>query len=159
MNGFTCRETRETLSYQTLSVRLDSKGRISIPAFLRRNYSLEKSSVLLGFNLEKNVLFLSLPTACKESRINQGKSCLGNSMTSCNANRLYRKVRSLGSYGQGGVTGSTKACGAFSPGPRGLSLQKAFAFPKKALGKKCEEGPEIPGPDPQSKTLKSIKGK
>jgi bifunctional DNA-binding transcriptional regulator/antitoxin component of YhaV-PrlF toxin-antitoxin module len=126
VNGFTCREARETRSYQTVSVRLDSKGRISIPVFLRKNYGLEKGSILLGFNLKENVLFLCpTATAYEETRNNRENSL--SSMTAY-------KESSLGFRGQGGVIGSTKACGVFSPGPS-------------------------PGPDPQSKTLKSIKGK
>ncbi len=40
-------------------VRLDSKGRISIPAFLRRNLCLEQNSeVVLGFNLKYNAVIL-----------------------------------------------------------------------------------------------------
>ena len=40
-------------------MKVDSKGRISIPAFLRRNFDLnEGSEVILSFDLETNAVLL-----------------------------------------------------------------------------------------------------
>ncbi len=63
MNGFTFeRETYDSLSPETVSfrkIRIDSKGRISIPSDLRKSLGLAKGSdVLLGFDLEKGIIFL-----------------------------------------------------------------------------------------------------
>ncbi len=63
MNGFIFeREDCDSLSLKTVSfrkIRVDSKGRISIPSDLRKNLGLESGSyVLLGFDLEKSIIFL-----------------------------------------------------------------------------------------------------
>lgn len=45
-----------------VKVKLDSKGRISIPNFLRKNfYLIENSDLVLGYNLRYNTVILILP--------------------------------------------------------------------------------------------------
>jgi AbrB family looped-hinge helix DNA binding protein len=67
VNGFTSgREANDSRSPETVSfqrylrrIRVDSKGRISIPSDLRRSLGLESGSdVLLGFDLENGTVFL-----------------------------------------------------------------------------------------------------
>jgi len=48
-------EDGNSLSSKTLSVKIDSKGRISIPSFLRKNLNLKSGDSLeLLFNLKNN---------------------------------------------------------------------------------------------------------
>lgn len=52
---------RDLLSLTTNSekVKIDSKGRISIPGYVRRNFGLEKGSeVELRFNLKRNLILI-----------------------------------------------------------------------------------------------------
>ena len=66
MDGFTRREADGDLLSPdskariiTRKMRLDSKGRISLPADLRRNFGLgSNSDIVIAFNLKKNLIFL-----------------------------------------------------------------------------------------------------
>ena len=52
---------RDLLSLTTNSenVKIDSKGRISIPSYVRRNFGLEEGSkVELRFNLKRNLILI-----------------------------------------------------------------------------------------------------
>lgn len=43
----------------TRKIRLDSKGRISLPVEIRRNYGLDKDSeISIAFSLEANLIFI-----------------------------------------------------------------------------------------------------
>jgi aspartate racemase len=103
-------------------VRVDSKGRVSIPSDIRRSLGLSRGSeVLLGFDLANSRIVLTLA----------GKS---EGWTS-QAGRLdFRRKLSEG-YGQGGVIKSIGDCG--SPGPGG-----------KPLDSRRESSGVSPGPGP-----------
>lgn len=69
MNVFTCLEAGDSFSPDSIKLikskkftrklRLDSKGRISIPAEFRRNFGLENDSVIsMVFSLDSNVALL-----------------------------------------------------------------------------------------------------
>lgn len=63
MNGFTSkRETCDFPSPEIVSfrkVRIDSKGRISIPSDIRKSIGLEfGSNALLGFDLKRGIIFI-----------------------------------------------------------------------------------------------------
>lgn len=63
MNGFTSgREACDSRSPENVSlrkIRIDSKGRISIPSDLRRSLGLELGSeLLMGFDLERGIILL-----------------------------------------------------------------------------------------------------
>lgn len=59
MSTFTQERQRDSLSVKTISVKVDTKGRISIPSFLRKNFGLvEGQIIVLVFDLKENFLVL-----------------------------------------------------------------------------------------------------
>ncbi len=63
MSIFTQGSERDKPSVKSVFVKVDSKGRISIPAFLRKNFDLKKGdSVTLFFDLKKNFLLIGAKT-------------------------------------------------------------------------------------------------
>ena len=112
--------------FRFIRVRMDSKGRISIPAFLRRNYSLEQGSGLrLVFNIERNFIILDFgqdgvsPFSLEKKRPSGSKETAFQNL-----------------YGQDGVNGSMRGCGPLSPGSNAAAGAGDFSRA------------ENPGPDP-----------
>ena len=59
MSVFTKRNKGDLSSVKTISVRIDSKGRISIPSFLRKNFGLQEGEdVRLVFDLKLNKILV-----------------------------------------------------------------------------------------------------
>ena len=142
--------TREDSDFSrrtTRQIRLDSKGRVSIPADIRRSMGIEEGDVIkLIFDIRSNSVFIFLdrPTACEGSQ----------------------------DYGQNGVIGSTEGCGKpfrkrFNPKLKGLqrpsspgsnlpflSRKKSYSTKKKAY---CNDiGNSVvgnPGSDPKNKEV------
>ena len=87
MDGFTRREADGDLlspdskaRISTRKMRLDSKGRISLPAEIRRNFGLDSNSdIIIAFNLKKNFIFLLIgQDGVAESTEGCGSSGLGS---------------------------------------------------------------------------------
>lgn len=88
MNGFTFeREVNDSLSPETVSfrkIRIDSKGRISIPSDLRKSLGMESGSdVLLGFDLEKGIIFLVCGQGGVVLASRKGGLCITVNMGDC----------------------------------------------------------------------------
>lgn len=101
---------------------VDSKGRISIPAYVRRNYGLsEGSKVGLRFNLKRNMILIIF---------RNGQDGVEDGMT----------ARTIDDSRQ--ALCSTKACGAFSPGAKDIGRLGSI-YPSLQS--------DNPGPGPLSK--------
>jgi AbrB family looped-hinge helix DNA binding protein len=88
VNGFTFeREVNDSLSPETVSfrkIRIDSKGRISIPSDLRKSLGLAKGSdVLMGFDLEKGIVFLICGQGGVVLSSRKGSLCITVNMGDC----------------------------------------------------------------------------
>ena len=97
------RSLSSNFSKNQIKIKIDSKGRISIPSFLRKNLNLnEKSDISLVFDLRKNYFSIIVQNAPPFFRKESGKLSQRNYFTK-------DKV-----IVQNGVIGSTQACEAFS---------------------------------------------
>ena len=91
--------TGDLLSKNTISeiVKIDSKGRISIPAYLRRNFGLEMGDEMkILFDLKKSLFVVVF-----ESRVFFGPEISGQ-----------KGISGIKTDGQGGVKNSMGVCGA-----------------------------------------------
>lgn len=134
-------------NYQEVIVTIDSKGRISIPAFLRKNFYLtEGSKIKLRFNWKYNLILLNFengqnsePFVSKRSRKQEATPLL---------KQFRRSVAPSSKYpenGQSGVSGNIKPCGGSVLGskdrrlkPSSISRQSAApgSGPEKERGGK-----------------------
>ena len=81
MSVFTKRRKEDLRSLNTVSVKLDSKGRISIPSFLRKNLDIKIGECLdLVFDLRKNFLVI----------VQNG---VADSIEVCGSTSFFRKER------------------------------------------------------------------